>query len=415
MHLMLWARVVLHRSLARTTTVLLFLVVVVYSLISERHGAAQEDTSASTPSAPTSTPVSPDPTVTALGKEKLQEEVNALRRGNERNMGNWLWSNATTIVASILSAIVTMVVAGIGIIQYFRTQRYEKAKVLDDRKEERTKRAEERFKSVTDGLSSKDVATQVGGAVMLRTFVTSDYSDFHPQAFDLTVSHLRLQPLASNMADPLAPVARGLAKVLEEVFPHVRDRDPSSAQRREGMLDASGVYLHRVNLAGADLERIWMPESWLTMTNLTGARLTQANLRGAKLNSSILRGTQFSAASLDGVDLTGAVLTEANLEDSTLVRANLSDATLIGARLNRANLTGASLIGASLFGAVLDEGNLYGASLLGADFTNASLRGVNLASSNPESALSLAGTLMRGATGLSDAQIQACAAKGAIF
>ncbi len=45
----------------------------------------------------------PDPTVTALPKQKLQQEINKLQLETRRTLRDWLWTNGTVILALLLA------------------------------------------------------------------------------------------------------------------------------------------------------------------------------------------------------------------------------------------------------------------------------------------------------------------------
>ncbi|MBD2576138.1 pentapeptide repeat-containing protein [Oscillatoria sp. FACHB-1406] len=96
--------------------------------------------------------------------------------------------------------------------------------------------------------------------------------------------------------------------------------------------------LSQLQLVGARLHRIMLPQS-----NFAGANLSIAELYRANLVSANLSGANLSWASLAGADLHNCNLARANLEG-----ANLSQVNLLGANLDRANLANACLFGAKL-------------------------------------------------------------------
>jgi uncharacterized protein YjbI with pentapeptide repeats len=307
------------------------------------------------------TPTVADPTVTALEKEQLAQQIDQLK-----NQNNWYWTSASTFFSTI-----ALLVAGIfGAIRWF-----------SDRRIERDKRAEERFLTVVTGLGGEREETKVGAAIMLRTFLGSGYQQFHSQAFDLAVANLRLRKATTNQSnndasEPLTPLAQALVTVFKEAFPLARDllkQDPR-------YFNASEVQLDRAYLSGADLRTIWMPQAYLRDAILNRVDLTDA----------LLSDTVFVGAELKGAQFTNAQLR----------RANLSHTTLTGANLSRTKLRGAICIGA----------NFSEADLSGAD-----LPGANLTQTDIEKAKSLNGAKMYNVTGLTQAQQDACVAKGAIL
>ena len=273
-----------------------------------------------------------DATVTALNKKQLTQQI----AQQQRTWDNWLWSNAAAILSSFLSTLVIVVGALLGFRQW-RVNRNdtlatasrdrqdvqdkelkdreaererrdeEQQRWLEDQKAEREKRAEERFRSVVEGLGSTRTATQVGAAIMLRTFLRPGYEQFYSQAFDLAVAYLRLRDIGS--AEPPDSLNQALIRVFGESFPLARDllEQKQSSQSSEpdthDLPDARGIHLDRAYLARSDLRNARMPESYLRYANLAGADLSRANLRNADLSGANLRYADLSEANLSGANL----------------------------------------------------------------------------------------------------------------
>ena len=116
-------------------------------------------------------------------------------------------------------------------------------------------------------------------------------------------------------------------------------------------LNRDHVTLGFLNVEGANLVGIDLPDAILPFANLRDAFLGSANLRRAMLYEA---------------NLEHAYLGGAKLEDAYLARSNLTNALLYQANLRNADLQGANLRGADLELAILD----------GAWLTLADLRGV---------------------------------------
>jgi hypothetical protein len=364
----------------------------------------------------TQTPLAPlDVSATVLGEDKLREDTKQVERQNDRSVAAWLWSNAATVLSTVLSAAAIAVAGYLGFRRWVRERKDAQNKILADRKDEREKRSEERFQSAIQGLGGEKIEGKIAAAVVLRTFLRPGYEEFYNQVFDLAVTNLRLQKHVdsgiskspnlvgqalsallsvsktqpqksgeSNVSEFPDPLGQALITLFREAFPRARDRlmeksppfDPQS-------LDAAGIQLDRAHLYGADLTSAWMP----------GASLQKADLKAAQL----------SPIQLEGANLTGAALNNAILRGANLTRANLSEANLTGAMLPKATLEGAKL-----GGAVLTHVDLTGADLSRADLTDADLTGAN-----PEGAGNLAKTIMHNVIGLSPEQCKTCKDKGA--
>ncbi len=396
----------------------------------EAHQTANASLYQATPTIAPATPTV-DPTVTALEKAKLAEEVT-----NLQNQNNWFWNFSATLL---------LVGAGaFGIFKYLTDKSAERKKQigeqtrwLEDRESERDKRTEERFQTVVAGLGNEKMEARIGSAIVLRTFLASDYNQFYSQAFDLSVAYLRLP----KSSEPLEETFRqALITVFKESFSLARDelKKQKGSTYDSQFLNAAGVQLDTAVLAQANLAGAWLPQASLQKASLvkaqlrdatlisanleradlTGADLTGANLERADLTESTLKGTNFKQARLieahlRGAELTGAELqwghlNKAVLENANLTGAHLEGAILIAAKLEKANLEGARLANANLEGANLKDANLRYAYL-----QHANLRGANLEGTHPETAKSLQDTDMSGVMGLSRTQLDTCVNKGA--
>lgn len=312
------------------------------------------------------TPTVTDPTVTALQKEQLAQQVMQLKNANDSS-----WTALVTLFSTLFSAL-ALIIAGIfGAIRWF-----------NDRSIEREKRSEERFLSVVKDLGGEREEMKVGAAIMLRTFLRPDYEQFYGQSFDLAVANLRLRKAAPNAGgDPktpvlLTPLAQALVVVFREAFPLARD----FLKRDQRYFNAAEIPLDYAYLSEADLKTIWMPSA-----SLQKAIMNRVNLSGALLSDAI-----FTEAELKGAKLAGALLR----------RANFSHANLTNADLSQAKLRGAIFVGA----------NLSGVDLSGAELPQA-----NLAQTNIEQTKSLLNAKLYGVTGLTVEQQNICVAKGAVI
>jgi uncharacterized protein YjbI with pentapeptide repeats len=350
--------------------------------------AAQNTNSSlsSTKRAQAQDPLSADATVTALQKEQLVAQVEQLH-----NQNNWLWTFGSTVISTLAVAL-----AGLfGLFRYLRDQKTEREKQreveqqrLTDRQDERRKHSEERFQIVVEGLGSESEAAQVGAAIMLRTFLRSGYEQVYSQAFDLAVAHLRLRNADPLTPEPLTSLSQALILVFRESFPLARNMH--QLHQSPQLLDAARIQLDNAHLNAADLHRAWISEAYLR-----NAALKRANLSGASLYKS---------------DLTGADLRCANLTKASLYRANFSLARMADADLSQTDLRGANLSQADLRRTNLESINIRDAILSGADLSFARLENTSL-----ETAQALSGTKLYNVKGLSEEQLKACLAKGALL
>ena len=251
-----------------------------------------------------------DATVTALSKEKLLQEVNQLKEQNDLGPLEWLRTNTSIL----LSTLVVVIGALIGLWRWLGDRRDEHEKRREDQRSEQEKRAEERFQSAVTGLGDEKEGARIGAAILLRTFLRPGYEQFYTQTFDLAVANLRLPRTSHSPEDPNTPLplttlSQALIVVFREAFPLARNQNKRSPES----LDATDIQLDSAYLRGADLKQVWMPQASMRKVDLSGA-----DLRGAKLNEADLSWARLSGAYLSEADLNGTNLSEADLKGANL-------------------------------------------------------------------------------------------------
>ena len=270
-----------------------------------------------------------DATVSALNKEKLEQEVQQLKNQNEPDFLGWLRTNASILLSTLV------IVIG-GLIGLFRW--------LGDRRDEREKRAEERFQSAVTGLGNEKEGARIGAAILLRTFLRPGYEPFYIQTFDLAVANLCPTETANPPENtktplPLTILRQALIVVFKEAFPLARSQHKGSPQS----LDASYIQLDSAYLRRADLKQVWLPDA-----SLRGADLSEADLSGAKLWRADLSGTNLSGANLLGVTLEGTLLKDTNFRRTKgLTREQLEACKAKGAIIDEDPMTSSSQSAAS--------------------------------------------------------------------
>ena len=250
---------------------------------------------------PQSTPTV-DPTITALNKQQLKEQIVQLQLQNERSFSAWFWTSG----ASLLAAIIALAVGFLGFTQWRGTFTDQRNKDRKDRYADRQKREEDSFQKVVEELGSDKESAQVSGAIMLHTFLEPTYKRFFRQVFELAVAYLQFQrpnqdsTLWFQQSDtdaykPPSPLSQALASVFKRSFPKVRDdlkkHDPQFESKN---LDARGIHLENADLYQADLEQVWLPyaflhNAYLEKANLSGAQVGYADLTHANSQMRISR------------------------------------------------------------------------------------------------------------------------------
>lgn len=295
---------------------LFFLVLMVWVPLSARaYAGASRIVMSGPPSAKPTVDVTA--TMTALQKEQLILQNKQLQQSNDRGFGAWLWSNAAAIVASLLSTLVVVSGALVGFWQWRMNRSDIRTKESNDRKEAQDKdlraHAEERFKAAITALGSENEATQVGVAILLRSFLNKKdediYGRYYTQIFDLAAAYLRFENKLQPLEDPdtsltISTLRQALIVVFKESYPLARSQNKGMPQS----LDARNVQLDGAYFFKADLGKIWMPFAYLREANLN-----RVNLRGALLQRAILKRARLVEADLEESNLAGSDLQGADL------------------------------------------------------------------------------------------------------
>jgi len=360
---MKWHKAAWRASCCIISVILLFLLTLWISAISSAAAsqAPQGDASPSLMARAQGTPTV-DPTMAALQKEQLTLQVDQLKKQNDA-----AWTNYLTPFSAPFSVLVALVVAIFG----YRRWR-------GDHNTEQEKRDEDRFQKVVEGLGGERQETRTGAAIMLRTFLASQYKRFHRQTFDLAVANLRLRKADpkdpdlkadSSLPLPLDALSQALIVTFLEAFPLMRESERKSLKESftPQHLDVSRVQLDNAYLVGTDLQDTWMPEAYLRGANLSSANLINANLTQAQLINANLTQAQLINANLSGVNLTPEQFKQAKdpkqIHLSVAPKPTETEMDLTAANLTAANLTAANLKNAKLWRADLTHAKLWRADL----------------------------------------------------
>src|SRR2546421_5345910 len=334
--LMRWLKRDIWKASIAVAGVLLLLVLMVWVPMSSV-GAYEGALGLATPTTGTVqvTPAA-NPTIAA---ETAKEQLRKLQRDNERSFNAWFWNNA----ASILSVLVFVGGALIGLWRWSNDRRDAEDKELEDRQDEREKRSEERFQRIVTDVGSERKEPRIAAATLLLTFLLPGYDQFYRQAFDLAVAYLQPLDTATTDSVPLDPLRQALITVFQESFLRVRgewkEQKPGSDSSDLNRLGAVGVLLDGAYLVEVDLRGVWMREALLRKTHLFSIDFTGAYLKGADFTEAYLR-----KAILIRTDCSRAIFTRAKLMEADFAGADISRADFTGADLTRANPEAAALL-----------------------------------------------------------------------
>jgi len=138
-----------------------------------------------------------------------------------------------------------------------------------------------------------------------------------------------------------------------------------------------------LQIIGADLKGIQLPQSNLARSTLKYAQFCQADLRESNLHGANLYGSDLNQANLHCANLSASILScskldDTDLRDTSLMGADLSQASLNRAALYRANLMGSNLKNSSLISAKLNLADLSSSILDSADLSGAQMENTKL-------------------------------------
>lgn len=287
-------------------------------------------------------------------RQKLEVEVEKLRAEVDKVEGEVEHSSGLRGFLSQYGALITALVALIGVGITFRGQNKEQGRqreadrasrdrAIEQRDSEGERDLHARFSQLLLDLGSSSEAVQAGAAVSLLSFLDHQDPTFQHQ--------VRLATLANLKVSHPAAVCKLLLRTFEQAMT-VGDIPYDSLE-----LDLSEADLRGANFAGLDLSG----------ANLSGSQLHEANLRGAVLRDAVGRGVTLEGARLQG-------------EGTSLLNARLPQAKCMGARFRGANLVNVHMEGADLRMARFDGAQLQAAHLeKDADLRGARFDGANVA------------------------------------
>lgn len=215
----------------------------------------------------------------------------------------------------------------------------------------------ERYQKGAEMLGSGVLSVRMGGIYALQRLAEEHPKEYVVQILRLLCAFVRHptsdEPTRSLGQDEAEEALREDVQTIMEFIGY----------RQKSMGDTGFPSDFRLDLRGADLNRI----------QLRGANLSNANLRGANMSGAQLARANLSYSQLENANLSGALADHANCLWTQFGSAEMTDI-----RLAVANCTNASMFKANLSGAIMVGANLSGAGFQNADLSHAHLMGCNL-------------------------------------
>jgi len=235
-------------------------------------------------------------------------------------------------------SLVTAIVAVMGVVVSFIS-------ISMARQESRAKREDaqrDRFTYAIEHLKDESLAIRMGALFELKK-LGLDSPDYMRDIVRILSLFIKERIEERELLKP-PKVENGLPKPTDDVFiacditalffKKIRCRASLS------YLNAEGVYFHRINLQGANLDHARFDGSILTLANLEEARFNKAHFDGARLQQAKCKDANAGSAYFIGADLAAADFRGANLNDVRLDGADINHTQFEGAK----GLTGKRLL-----------------------------------------------------------------------
>ena len=191
-------------------------------------------------------------------------------------------------------------------------------------------------------LGNDVLAVRLAGIYALERLAKDHPWEYHVQIMKLLCAFVR-NPTADD---------EGEADAVREDVQAAMDAI-SACHAHQLRLEKQAKY--RLDLHGAVLRVVSLPDADLSHGLLAGVKLSHANLRRSTLHRADLSDADLTRAMLINADLTEAMLISTALVSADMTASKLTDALLV-----RANLTGADLCNANVGGAEFIGANLTG-------------------------------------------------------
>lgn len=223
----------------------------------------------------------------------------------------------------------------------------------------------ERYQKGAEMLGSEVLSVRLGGVYALSRLAKE-----HPEQYHVSIIKLFCAFARNPTKDD-----RDEIHLDGEKYPRLRE-DIQAVMTAIGSRSKVGIGYENaegfeLDLLGADLHRINLPNANLSGANLRGVNLEGANFLGADLSGAELISVNLSGANLINAKLSGSSLLSADLSDTISQHTDFSGADLGSANLTHAHLEWANLSSANVGTANLSHALLQNANLSGAKFGKA--------------------------------------------
>ncbi|MDO9353332.1 MAG: pentapeptide repeat-containing protein [Solirubrobacteraceae bacterium] len=281
------------------------------------------------------------------------------------DVGAWATERANKRTSSfaLLAGAVALLTAAVGAATHAETVR----KNRGDSQSAAEGRADDRFATAIEHLSSKQLGVRIGGIFSLEALARE--------------AEGRIQTVVQVLLAHAESWTDGAKSWSER---------PDGAEPYPAPSDVRGAFAAAARVRTVDA----MPIIDLSYADLGAAEIAAVDLRHADLSNAVLTKADLRFAVLKGANLQCAVLAEAGLDGANLTDADMRQADLTGASLIGTQLSGARLAGTVFWGVELSEVDLIGVDLRGADLVGAHLELADLARTR------LDGPELIGATGV---------------
>jgi len=153
--------------------------------------------------------------------------------------------------------------------------------------------------------------------------------------------------------------------------------------RPDAVLDLSGAVIHELILPNSDLRGANLSGATIDRIDVTGSHLEEANLSGLKCQPQISAPSSFKKAHLERADLSNSIIPKASFDDAFLSDANCTNAdfqacSFLETTMDRVRLDCAKLNASAFNQATMEGATLKGACVSGCHFGFANLQRADL-------------------------------------
>ncbi|MCG8626830.1 MAG: pentapeptide repeat-containing protein [Proteobacteria bacterium] len=165
-----------------------------------------------------------------------------------------------------------------------KTLEENRVQAIQSRDQARISLLQDRYQAATNMLSSDTMAARMGGIHALKGIAETESKEYHIQIMELLAVFIRhpMGGIASNAPSPSDVRAAMMAIAYRNDSQKEREEEERQ-KNKDWRIDLTGAYLRQLPMPEADLSRVCLSSADMRYVNLENANLSHANLSRAKL------------------------------------------------------------------------------------------------------------------------------------